>query len=132
MQIRFYVIPARGDAGLQADMNVFLRSRRMQTNEKRALNSFVGMLYSDGDSYIGKRGKSMQAIEIDTQIGKDGNIRLPAEYHSVYGKSARLVVLFPLPAQHDSKERLPGSAKGVLRIVSEDDEHLGGFTEYMP
>ena len=28
--------------------------------------------------------------------------------------------------------RTPGSAKGKLRILSEDDEHLAGFEDYMP
>ncbi len=74
----------------------------------------------------------MQAIEIETQIGKDGNIRLPEEYHSVYGQSARLVVLFPTQDPHRRKERIPGSAKGILKIVSEDDDHLDDFSEYMP
>lgn len=73
----------------------------------------------------------MQTIEIDTRIDKEGHIRLPAKYHSVYGKPARLVVLFPAPeAPH--KERVPGSAKGILTVVSEDDEHLEDFSEYMP
>lgn len=29
------------------------------------------------------------------------------------------------------KPRKPGSAKGVLTIVAEDDEHLNDFEEYM-
>lgn len=33
------------------------------------------------------------------------------------------------PRQH---RRKPGSAKGILTIVSEDDEHLSDFREYMP
>jgi len=28
--------------------------------------------------------------------------------------------------------RKPGSAKGKLRIVVEDDEHLAGFADYLP
>ena len=35
----------------------------------------------------------------------------------------------PLPAQ---KPRSPGTAKGMLTIVAEDDEHLKDFEEYMP
>ena len=30
------------------------------------------------------------------------------------------------------KPRQPGSAKGKLVILAEDDEHLKGFKEYMP
>ena len=74
----------------------------------------------------------MQAIEIDTQIDQDGNIHLPSKYHSVYGKSARLVVLFPALAETARNQRCPGTAKGILRIISEDDEHLDDFSEYMP
>lgn len=28
--------------------------------------------------------------------------------------------------------RMPGSAKGILTVISEDDEHLEHFKEYMP
>jgi len=31
-----------------------------------------------------------------------------------------------------SQPRTPGSAKGKLRILVEDDEHLDAFTDYMP
>ena len=31
-----------------------------------------------------------------------------------------------------TRKRRPGSAKGKLRIVVEDDEHLDGFADYMP
>ena len=31
-----------------------------------------------------------------------------------------------------AKKRQPGSAKGQLVIVSDDDEHLKDFVEYMP
>jgi len=30
------------------------------------------------------------------------------------------------------KPRQPGNCKGMLTIVSDDDEHLKDFTEYMP
>jgi len=29
------------------------------------------------------------------------------------------------------KPRRPGSAKGILKVVSDDDEHLADFAEYM-
>ena len=28
--------------------------------------------------------------------------------------------------------RLPGSAKGKLRVIADDDEHLAGFHGYLP
>ena len=38
-----------------------------------------------------------------------------------------------LVAQHAEKPRpLPGRCKGMLTVVSEDDEHLEDFKEYMP
>jgi antitoxin (DNA-binding transcriptional repressor) of toxin-antitoxin stability system len=30
------------------------------------------------------------------------------------------------------KPRVPGSAKGTLSIIEDDDEHLKDFAEYMP
>jgi antitoxin (DNA-binding transcriptional repressor) of toxin-antitoxin stability system len=41
---------------------------------------------------------------------------------------ARIV---PETAPH-RRRRTPGSAKGILKIVSEDEEHLDDFREYMP
>jgi antitoxin (DNA-binding transcriptional repressor) of toxin-antitoxin stability system len=37
----------------------------------------------------------------------------------------------PVP-QRAAQPRQPGSAKGILTIVAEDDEHLEDFREYMP
>ena len=39
------------------------------------------------------------------------------------------IVPHPQPAR---APRVPGSAKGILTIVSEDDEHLNDFKDYMP
>jgi hypothetical protein len=36
----------------------------------------------------------MQAIEIEADITPDGNIHLPAPLRSVYGRHARLILLF--------------------------------------
>jgi hypothetical protein len=75
----------------------------------------------------------MQAIEFETRIDNDGHIRLPEEFHDAYGKLARLVVL--LPEQGEAvvpARRQPGSARGMLRVLLEDDEHLDDFREYMP
>lgn len=74
----------------------------------------------------------MQAIEFETMIDKDGHIYLPKEFQHAYGKFARLVVLLPEQGKISSKRRQPGSAKGILKILSEDDEHLNDFKEYMP
>lgn len=41
---------------------------------------------------------------------------------------AKLTRECPLP----SKPRQPGSCKGLITILSEDDEHLVDFAEYMP
>jgi hypothetical protein len=74
----------------------------------------------------------MQAIEFETRIDKDGHIYLPEEFQHAYGKLARLIVLLPEQAEQPKKRRQPGSAKGILKVLSEDDEHLGDFREYMP
>lgn len=74
----------------------------------------------------------MQAIEFETRIDETGHIYVPKEFHNAYGKLARLVVL--LPDQQDllKKKRKPGTAKGLISLLSEDDEHLADFKEYMP
>jgi antitoxin (DNA-binding transcriptional repressor) of toxin-antitoxin stability system len=40
---------------------------------------------------------------------------------------AKLLVPDPPP-----EPRRPGSAKGLLTVVSDDDDHLADFAEYMP
>ncbi len=73
----------------------------------------------------------MQAIELETWIDKNGHIFLPEEFQHVYGQFARLLVLLPDSTESPQK-RSPGSAKGILTILSEDDEHLDDFKETMP
>ncbi|MFH1952820.1 MAG: hypothetical protein ABIL06_14515 [Pseudomonadota bacterium] len=73
----------------------------------------------------------MQAIEFETRIDKNGHIYLPEEYQHAYGKLVRLVVLMPEQAEPTKKKRQPGSAKGILKVLSEDNEHLDDFREYM-
>lgn len=73
----------------------------------------------------------MQAIEFETQIDETGHIYVPAEFHNAYGKRARLVVLLPDQVEPLKKRRHPGSAKGALSLLSEDEEHLNDFNEYM-
>lgn len=75
---------------------------------------------------------SMQAIEFETWIDKDGYILLPEKFQHAYGKYARLLVLLPEQKEPAKKQRRPGSAKGILQILSEDDEHLDDFKVYMP
>ena len=74
----------------------------------------------------------MQAIEFETRIEHDGRIQLPKAYHQAVGKRVRLVVLFPEPEEGPKKRRKPGSAKGALKVLIEDDEHLNDFRDYMP
>jgi len=74
----------------------------------------------------------MQAIEFETRIDKNGHIFLPEKFQYAYGRSARLLVLLPEDAESPRKQRQPGSAKGILKILSEDDEHLADFKAYMP
>jgi len=74
----------------------------------------------------------MQTIEFETRIDKKGHICLPEEFQYAYGKLARLLVLLPDQTESTPKKRQPGSAKGALRVLSEDDEHLDDFREYMP
>ena len=74
----------------------------------------------------------MQAIEFETLIDENGHISLPLEFQNAYGKHARLVVLLPDEEGRMKNRRQPGSAKGKLTILREDDEHLNDFKDYMP
>ena len=74
----------------------------------------------------------MQAIEFETKIEQNGNIYLPEQFQYAYGKSARLRVFLPEENTVQIKKRQPGSAKGILKVLSEDNEHLNDFKEYMP
>ncbi len=73
----------------------------------------------------------MQAIEFETHIDQNGHIYLPEEYQHAYGKFARLVVLLPEQTEMSPKKRQSGSAKGILQVLSEDDDHLKDFKGYM-
>nr|VFK67762.1 MAG: hypothetical protein BECKUNK1418G_GA0071005_11625 [Candidatus Kentron sp. UNK]VFK73103.1 MAG: hypothetical protein BECKUNK1418H_GA0071006_11635 [Candidatus Kentron sp. UNK] len=77
----------------------------------------------------------MHAIEFETTIDTKGNIHLPEQYQVAYGKTALLRLRFPEnqeTKQTQPAQRQPGSAKGILKILCEDDEHLEDFREYMP
>jgi len=74
----------------------------------------------------------VQAIEFETLIDENGHITLPLKYRKAYGKRARIVVLLQDETEPISRQRHPGSAKGKLTVLSEDEEHLQDFEEYMP
>jgi bifunctional DNA-binding transcriptional regulator/antitoxin component of YhaV-PrlF toxin-antitoxin module len=69
----------------------------------------------------------MHTIEFETRIDNDGHIYLPDKFRHVYGKAARLVVVLPEPVETPKKKRRPGSAIGILEVLSEDNEHLDDF-----
>ncbi len=74
----------------------------------------------------------MQAIEFETTIDEKGYIYLPESFQHFYGKFAKLVVLLPEQSEMTlKKKRKPGSAKGILKIIKEDETHLDDFKEYM-
>jgi len=83
-------------------------------------------------SRSGVKEVPVQAIEFETRIDENGHVTLPAEFRKAYGKHARMVVLLPDDTEPSPRRRRPGSAKGKLTILSEDDEHLQDFKEYMP
>ena len=74
----------------------------------------------------------MQTIKFETIIDSQGAIHLPEEFRYAYGKPARLFVLLQTQEGTRKKGRQPGSAKGIFKVLSEDDEHLIDFKEYMP
>jgi hypothetical protein len=74
----------------------------------------------------------MQTIELRTRISNNGHIQLPKDYGFAYGREAKLVVILPETETKKRPIRHPGSAKGILKILVEDAEHLDDFKEYMP
>ncbi|MCX6090044.1 MAG: hypothetical protein NTX88_06720 [Candidatus Atribacteria bacterium] len=74
----------------------------------------------------------MQTIEFETVIDSKGAIHVPEEFRHAYGKHARLIVVLQAQEVTRKKGRQPGSAKGIFQVLSEDDEHLNDFQEYMP
>ena len=71
----------------------------------------------------------METIELETAIDQNGNVHFPEQYRQAYGKCVRVVATFEETLA--PPRRSPGSAKGRLSIVTEDDEHLGDFNEYL-
>lgn len=37
----------------------------------------------------------MKAIELETMINQSGTLQIPLDYQQYYGKSAKIIVLFP-------------------------------------
>jgi len=74
----------------------------------------------------------MQTIKFETIIDFQGAIHLLEEFRHAYGKHARLVVLLQEQEVTRERGRQPGSARGRFKVLSEDDEHLNDFKEYMP
>ncbi|MFZ4441611.1 MAG: hypothetical protein ACOYOS_24645 [Syntrophales bacterium] len=74
----------------------------------------------------------METIKFETVIDSQGGIHLPEEFRHAYGKHARLVLSLPASELTRKKGRQPGSARGIFKVLSEDDEHLNDFKEYMP
>ena len=74
----------------------------------------------------------METIKFEAVIDSQGAIHLPEEFRHAYGKHARLVVSLQTQELTRKKGRQPGSAKGIFKVLSEDDEHLNDFKEYMP
>ena len=72
----------------------------------------------------------METIKFETVIDSEGGIHLPEEFRHAYGKHARLVVSLPAQELTQKKGRQPGSAKGILKVLSDDDDHLSDFKEY--
>ncbi|NCO60351.1 MAG: hypothetical protein COZ70_09785 [Deltaproteobacteria bacterium CG_4_8_14_3_um_filter_51_11] len=73
----------------------------------------------------------METIKFETIVDNKGAIHLPEEFRHAYGKHVRLVLSLKAQDITRGKGRQPGSAKGILKVLSEDDEHLNDFKEYM-
>ncbi len=73
----------------------------------------------------------MQTIELETHIDEGGRIYLPEKFNHVYGKQVHVVLLLHDTAETATIKRKPGSAKGKITIVEEDESHLNGFKEYV-
>jgi hypothetical protein len=63
----------------------------------------------------------MLALEITTTIDNTGTIHLPAEYRSLYGKSARLIVLTQEPETRDFSQC---SEKSLEKVWNNDEDSI--------
>jgi antitoxin (DNA-binding transcriptional repressor) of toxin-antitoxin stability system len=58
--------------------------------------------------------------------------QLPVGEELIITKGERQIARLSAEPRAERKPRKAGSAKGILKIVVEDDEHLKDFEEYMP
>ena len=74
----------------------------------------------------------MLSLKLKCHVSEDRllTVRLPEEV--LPGEHELFVVIDQPEAQVTRKRRQPGSAKGKLIILAEDDEHLQDFQDYMP
>lgn len=96
--------------------------------EKHRLKPTTYSIHVPRKRYGATKENPMQAIEFETKIDQDGHIHLPEEFHHVYGKRARLIVLLSDQEDTPRQRRQSGSAKGILTVASEDDEGIGHRT----
>ncbi len=82
----------------------------------------------------------MKAIELETMINQNGTLQIPSDYQHCYGKSAKIIVLFPDIEKEtvvDSmpfkikKQRVFGSSKGLIKMTEDFDAPLDDFKDYM-
>jgi len=73
----------------------------------------------------------MQALEFETRIDKDGTFICRSNSNTPMGNLPTWLSSAGT-GNSPQKGRQPGSAKGILKVLSEDDEHLDDFREYMP
>ncbi len=70
-------------------------------------------------------------IELNVRIDPKGCIKLPKEFQYTYGRQVKLALQIYNADDFSEKRRIPGSAKGRLKINKEDSEHLLYFNDYM-
>ncbi len=58
--------------------------------------------------------------------------QLPAGEELIITQDERPVARLSAEPRPERKPRKAGSARGILEIVADDDEHLKDFEEYMP
>lgn len=76
-----------------------------------------------------KNEGTMQAIEFETLIDKDGYIYMPKEFQHAYGKIVRLVVLLPEQENRASERRQAGGAERRHQVLSEDGKKPVGYSK---
>lgn len=64
-----------------------------------------------------------QLAKLIDQLSQDGEVCITRQ-----GRVIARLIREQLPAK---KRRTPGTARGILKVVEEDDTHLADFHEYM-